>query len=348
MMKKPIALFLALCMALTLTACGGNGDTPSDRETTTPPPSSQGDNTPSPSDDGGNDTADGTLASSSPVQLASVDPKDEGKYFYTTSDDYMYSGVFDVMLPSGGEVKKSYVFSFEDGMCTNACYLEIYESAEAATENMGKLVSGWEPVAIATNNVTVYYTNAGDNFIGMTRQQVEDIDFAAGEDALDTSDTTPDSTDSGGDATPSVVIPDNGTPPTVTPPMENHEGDKGYFYVTTDNYVVAMRTGSREVDVVDKSGYAVRIGVGVDIYLVFSFEDGVCVNVCVKQVYENAEYATGGASTDDPAFLTIIENVAYFSGENTEYEYIGMDKENVLNILNSAGWEHIVDSANAE
>jgi predicted small secreted protein len=73
MMKKPIAIVLALVMALTLAACGGGNDAPSGGETTAPP-ASQGDNTPPPdSSDAVATTPDDTTP---PPTL--VDPNERG------------------------------------------------------------------------------------------------------------------------------------------------------------------------------------------------------------------------------------------------------------------------------
>jgi hypothetical protein len=40
------------------------------------------------------------------------------------------------------------------------------------------------------------------------------------------------------DSDPLSHIPDRGTPPYVTPPLESHEGDRGFFFATSEDYIV--------------------------------------------------------------------------------------------------------------
>ena len=87
-------------------------------------------------------------------------------------------------------------------------------------------------------------------------------------------------------------IPNNGTPPSVVPPFENHRGDRGFFYTVSDDYVVGM---------VNYGDY--------QIYGLLNFENGIVVSIMEKTVYED-EF-TAMRKTSNILDEIRIDNVVY-------------------------------------
>ena len=91
-----------------------------------------------------------------------------------------------------------------------------------------------------------------------------------------------------------IVIPDNGTPPYVEPPLESHRGDKGYFYVTTDDYVVWTDSGDNKqlmggIEYGDNNGIT---------YFVASFnENGDRISGMTKYVFSSEADAAAYVDT---------------------------------------------------
>jgi len=115
-----------------------------------------------------------------------------------------------------------------------------------------------------------------------------------------TPDPTPDNNDpgnGGGDD-----IPDNGTPPYVEPPLESHRGDKGYFYTTTDDYIVCISPYTSNVF------YRNEIPA---VYWVISFlEDGSVGSEQLKYVFETTADAETNSKRLPGAFIQ-IDNALY-------------------------------------
>ena len=87
-------------------------------------------------------------------------------------------------------------------------------------------------------------------------------------------------------------IPNNGIPPSVVPPFENHRGDRGFFYTVSDDYVVGM---------VNYGDY--------QIYGLLNFENGIVVSIMEKTVYED-EF-TAMRKTSNILDEIRIDNVVY-------------------------------------
>ncbi|MCL2052587.1 MAG: hypothetical protein FWG91_12795 [Lachnospiraceae bacterium] len=153
--------------------------------------------------------------------------------------------------------------------------------------------------------------------------------------APDTSTPSPNQTQGSGDNDPGtgdptngnggdVIIPDNGTPPYVEPPLESHAGDKGYFYVTTDDYAVWINR------LIADDGW---------VYMVASFGgDGSVVNYHWKLVTDTVEAAESRTQGHDGYIR--IDNVLYPNPDRTvdfnEASYLyppnWSDKDAFLNI----------------
>ena len=102
-----------------------------------------------------------------------------------------------------------------------------------------------------------------------------------------------------------IIIPDNGTPPNPPAPFETHSGDKGYFYVTTDDYAVWRYLYSGH-------GWA---------YCVVSFgEDGTVVNYHWKFVFDNIERAENVVQESDGVYIN-TDNAIYV---NPDYSSEGI------------------------
>lgn len=102
-----------------------------------------------------------------------------------------------------------------------------------------------------------------------------------------------------------VNIPNNGTPPTVKEPLKSHTGDEGYFYTTTDDYVVYSKT---------------IVGYSYTQYTLQSFEiNGAEIKGnFVKLVFENNSQAKEFADRDNrkqnKKGYIAIDNVVYLTG----------------------------------
>jgi len=162
-----------------------------------------------------------------------------------------------------------------------------------------------------------------------------------------TPDPTPDNNDpgngNGGDN-----IPDNGTPPNVEPPLESHRGDKGYFYVTTDDYIVCISPYySNALDHSHSGNPAV--------YQVISFlEDGSAVNGQIKYVYEttadaeknrwngafiqidNALYPNPNPPSDAPDMMSEYYRLSWVGGKDDIINYLQNDSNG------DKSWEYYV------
>jgi len=126
-------------------------------------------------------------------------------------------------------------------------------------------------------------------------------------------------TDNGNGDDPAPIIPDNGTPPNVSAPLENHAGDKGYFYVTTDDYIVW------EVRERDTDNYMT--------YRMYVFdEDGKVIHRNQKHVFLNE---TDAKTFAEGGFGVIqIDNVVYRDGGLMMPEWRGgQTKEIQLDII---------------
>ncbi|MCL2628235.1 MAG: leucine-rich repeat protein [Oscillospiraceae bacterium] len=113
----------------------------------------------------------------------------------------------------------------------------------------------------------------------------------------------------------STTIPKNGNPPTVAPPMENHRGDEGYFYVVSDDYIVTMNEFGT-----DQS------------YMLYNIVDGKIVSICSKGVINDIQTALNGHFIDNITTARLIDNVRYNvepSASGTDFH--GMTKTALLN-----------------
>ncbi|MCL2004515.1 MAG: hypothetical protein FWG72_11060 [Oscillospiraceae bacterium] len=127
----------------------------------------------------------------------------------------------------------------------------------------------------------------------------------------DTSTPSPNQTQGNGDNDPGTGdpgngggddIPDNGTPPYVEPPLESHRGDKGYFYTTTDDYIVCISPYTSNVF------YRNEIPA---VYWVISFlEDGSVGSEQLKYVFETTADADTNSKRLPGAFIQ-IDNALY-------------------------------------
>ncbi len=127
--------------------------------------------------------------------------------------------------------------------------------------------------------------------------------------------------DSGSSPQVVVNIPDNGTPPDAPAPFETHPGDKGYFYVDTDDYGVFMYDTAMNPG--NKAG---AFGPCVE-YTVFSFDERDYTSVFKKWVFDNE--ADAKTYSDSESSLLAIENVVYviptpdalpgYEGQGKEY-----------------------------
>lgn len=100
-------------------------------------------------------------------------------------------------------------------------------------------------------------------------------------------------------------IPDNGTPPTVTAPLESHAGDMGYFYTVTDDYIVW-------------ESYADNY----TIYRMYVFDaDGEVIDRFEKYVFTNETDAKTFA--DVQTWRVQVGNVVYNDGSVELGEWMG-------------------------
>jgi hypothetical protein len=107
-------------------------------------------------------------------------------------------------------------------------------------------------------------------------------------------------------------IPDNGTPPNVPAPFETHRGDKGWFYVVSDDYIVGFLDG---------------MGTYEDSYMVLSFVDGICVKALRKFVYADNNAAV--IRTGPGSLAIAVDNVLY-EGDTEQIYYIGMTRTEIV------------------
>ncbi|MCL2627355.1 MAG: hypothetical protein FWD44_01485 [Oscillospiraceae bacterium] len=161
----------------------------------------------------------------------------------------------------------------------------------------------------------------------------------------DTSSPTPDnsgdsgtdgSTDNGDSGEPAPIIPDNGTPPNVPPPLESHAGDKGYFYVTTDDYIVWVEF----IDPDDPrfSGFGGKVYAR---YHVASFdESGKPTSTFYKLLFTNeADAVTHYNNTTSGHNRALIDNIIYI--DMTGADFIEWwDKSSCLS--NASNYEHFI------
>ncbi|MCL2003613.1 MAG: hypothetical protein FWG72_06385 [Oscillospiraceae bacterium] len=111
-----------------------------------------------------------------------------------------------------------------------------------------------------------------------------------------------------------VIIPDNGTPPNVEPPLESHAGDKGYFYVLSDDYVVWTESGDNKqlmggIEYGDNNGIT---------YYVASFnENGGTIygSGMTKYVFSSEADAAAFFEASGRDRLIQIGNVVYLNGD---------------------------------
>ena len=138
----------------------------------------------------------------------------------------------------------------------------------------------------------------------------------------------------GGDTNPpSASIPNNGTPPNVPVPFEAHEGDKGYFYVDTDDWAVFMH------DIVfDVRNPAYSYAPAVQ-YIVFSFDDTDFTVYGKKWVFESEANAESFAK-EDSSYIA-IGNVVYVDYGSSRFmtEAFGKLTHVELNFKNVV-WAH--------
>lgn len=102
-----------------------------------------------------------------------------------------------------------------------------------------------------------------------------------------------------------VNIPNNGTAPTVKEPLKSHAGDEGYFYTTTDDYIVYSKT---------------IVGYNYTQYTIQSFDINGVTDVkgnFVKLVFENnslaKEFADSENETQNKKGYIAIDNVVYLT-----------------------------------
>ncbi|MCL2627658.1 MAG: hypothetical protein FWD44_03025, partial [Oscillospiraceae bacterium] len=139
--------------------------------------------------------------------------------------------------------------------------------------------------------------------------------------------------DSGGD-NGEIVIPDNGTPPDLPSQFQSHPGDKGYFYVTTDDYAFWIDHTNQ---------------VGFERYWIMSFgADGMAVSYYWKDVYSSVGEAEqrvnkgekGQFIQTDNAVYPIPGFVAEFLAAGEDTMPLRFDKELLIGQLKVQQWEH--------
>ena len=169
----------------------------------------------------------------------------------------------------------------------------------------------------------------------------------------DTSTPSPNQTQGNGDNDPGTGdpgngggddIPDNGTPPYVEPPLESHRGDKGYFYTTTDDYIVCI------------SPYTSNVFYGNEnpaVYWVICFlEDGSVGSEQLKYVYEttadaeknnrahiqidNALYPNPNPPSDAPDMMSEYYRLSWVGGKDDIISYLQNDSNG------DKSWEYYV------
>ena len=111
-----------------------------------------------------------------------------------------------------------------------------------------------------------------------------------------------------------LVVPDNGKPIPLNAPLERHAGDKGYFYVRSDDFFVYM-SNLDEVELYDAKKYG-----RADFYCAFFFywEPFGGEESFEKRVFENSDYAEQYArdkKQENPDLnFVVVENVVYYDG----------------------------------
>jgi len=147
-------------------------------------------------------------------------------------------------------------------------------------------------------------------------------------------DDSGNSGDSGGD-NGEIVIPDNGTPPDLPSQFQTHPGDKGYFYVTTDDYAFWIDHTNQ---------------VGCERYWIMSFgADGMAVSYHWKDVYSSVDEAERRVNKGEKGQFIQTDNAVYktpdfvadFPEIESEADYpLGRDKEFLIGQLKVQQWEH--------
>ena len=109
-------------------------------------------------------------------------------------------------------------------------------------------------------------------------------------------------------------VPNNGTPLPINLPFEWHAGDKGYFYVRSEDFFVYM-SNLDEVELYDTKKYG-----RADFYCAFFFywEPFGGEETFEKRVFENSDYAKQYArdkKQENPDLnMVVVENVVYYDG----------------------------------
>lgn len=174
---------------------------------------------------------------------------------------------------------------------------------------------------------------SGGSGNGGDRSSQQQDNRTPGSNGGNTDNSTPDnssgSNSSGSDPSggnTAATIPDNGTPPSVPAPFETHAGDKGYFFVDTDDYAVFMydvANNPRE----KAYGYG-----ACTYYLVVSFDDTDYTTRFEKWVFENSDDARDFSSEDNNRIA--IDNVVYINYDPSipANAFMGVGKEYHINI----------------
>lgn len=306
-MKRLLTIALTLALALMLTlflaACGGN-DTPSSTTEQTPPSDTPvaNDSTPtSPASDmpsGGSETPSSTQDLAN--DLSSLMREEDIYMIYEDGSDVVKEGLglnagrFDFGNRYGDSTDWGggwELFIFQDGeYIINGGWMEYGNMYNANGEKLGGCVLG-------TWSYENYVLKLDNGFEFTLDPAIREF----------TQSTMPGDSNGDGNTAPSVSIPDNGTPPNVSAPLESHAGDKGYFYIDTDDYIVYAFDSTWEL--ADKE------------YWLVSFDnDGRITKQSTKYVCANEADAKTFIDNRGLTHAIQIDNVVYIERNDMDHD----------------------------
>jgi hypothetical protein len=348
-MKKLTALAFVMVFVFTLAACGGNADTPSGGGAATTSQSSQP-GAPAPALTSKSGEATVTVNGEEYTGTYDGEYADElfSGYGIWEYEDWRYEGYWENGLPNGeGTLTGSTPIDYADYGVT-LTLTTTYESMWIDGFASGTLTQIWEidgtdPHGGDSNHQWVF-ENVQDGILptGVFQCVLCDHEsgrFSAngnivgvppwswGSDSAQSTDTPPaQSPDGDTQDTPPTSgadvqdIPDNGTPPAVEPPLESHPGDKGYFYATTDDYIVWITPSD------NRASYYADDTVQQEYVLACFDEQGYMKETSFKYVF--ASEAEAQAFAGDSSDFAQIGNVVYNLLPSAAG---GSNKETVLN-----------------
>ncbi|MCL2018788.1 MAG: hypothetical protein FWG70_03420 [Oscillospiraceae bacterium] len=124
-------------------------------------------------------------------------------------------------------------------------------------------------------------------------------------------------------------VPDNGTPPYIEPPLESHRGDKGYFYATTDYYIVYINdTNPRFVA-----------------YYLINFDFDIYTNKATTTrtapFMDKIVFRSNEAAKESPIGI-VVDNVEYGALDGNPLFGVGYTMDEVISKLDELGYAYYV------